>query len=51
MSVKPIIDRYTILNLGSQDGTPDAVVELLYGIPGRLVDFDITKVPFTILCT
>ena len=47
-SVKPFIDRYTILDTGSIDGTIPLVREELLGVPGTLheepfVDFSISR--------
>ena len=47
-SFKPIIDRWTILDTGSTDGTQDAIREILDGIPGHLyeepfVDFSTSR--------
>ena len=47
-SVKPYLDRWTILDTGSTDGTQDLVRKALDGIPGQLheepfVDFGTTR--------
>jgi SAM-dependent methyltransferase len=47
-SVRPYIDRWTILDTGSTDGTQDLVCKALDGIPGQLheepfVDFGTTR--------
>jgi hypothetical protein len=47
-SIKPFIDRWTILDTGSTDGTQDIVRRELAGIPGELheepfVDFSTTR--------
>jgi hypothetical protein len=40
LSVKPIIDRFTVVDHGSEDGSRDAAVQMLYGIPGRFYESD-----------
>lgn len=35
-SVKPWVDRYTILDTGSDDGTPEVVQEVMAGVPGMV---------------
>jgi hypothetical protein len=37
-AAKPHVDRWTILDTGSTDGTQDIVREVMSGIPGRLVE-------------
>jgi len=37
-SVRPLVDHWTIVDTGSDDGTQDAVCELMNDIPGRLIE-------------
>lgn len=37
-TVKPLIDRYTIIDTGSKDGTPELIRDTLADVPGELLE-------------